>query len=89
MQTHTDLDRQPEEDLSPSALASLSTGLVPSAGLIFGALIGALVGHFWLDDAFGLGQDVLVGAIIGAIVLAILGVLLVRLITARVADRMR
>ena len=83
------LDRQPEVDPSPARMASLSMGLILSAGLIFGALIGGLIGHFWLDDAFGLGQDVLVGAIVGALVLAALGAGFVRALTARMSDRSR
>lgn len=73
-----DLGREPEADASPARLVSLGLGLILSAGLIFGALIGALVGHFWLDGAFGLGRDVLVGALIGALVPAALGAGFVR-----------
>jgi hypothetical protein len=85
MATGEDRDTQPEIDDSPSELAALTMGLVLGAGLILGALLGSLAGHFWLDDAFGRG--ILVGAVVGAIVLASIGIAFVRLLTARVAAR--
>lgn len=87
MSTHRNLDVQPEPDLPPSEFASLSLGLLLGSGVILGAMLGALFGHFQLDDAFGLGQDVLVGAIGGIILGAILSITAVKLIVARVARR--
>ena len=87
MATGEDLDRQPEHDDSPSELAELTMGLILGAGRILGALLGRLAGHFWLDDAFGRGRGILVGAVIGAIVLASIGIVCVRLFTARMAAR--
>lgn len=83
------LDTQPEQDVRPSKLVSLSTGLMLGFGLIMGALIGALIGHFLLDDAFGLGHDVTVGAIAGAIVGAMLSITSVKVLSARVAEKNR
>lgn len=83
------LDTQPEQDVRPSKLVSLSMGLMLGSGLIMGALIGALTGHFLLDDAFGLGHDVTVGAIAGAIAGAILSITSVKALSARVAEKHR
>ncbi|MGI8406513.1 MAG: hypothetical protein ACR2OE_17420 [Thermomicrobiales bacterium] len=83
------LDTQPEQDVRPSKLVSLSMGLMLGSGLIMGALIGALIGHFLLDDAFGLGHDVTVGAIAGAIVGAILSITSVKVLSSRVAEKNR
>lgn len=82
MREHVDLDVQPEPDLSPSETAAASMGLVVSSGLIIGTGIGAMVGHGQLDNAFGLGQDALLGAIVGALLLGSLAVAVVMYITA-------
>ena len=87
MSQQPNLDTQPEPDLPPAELASLSLGLFLGAGLVLGTMIGALIGHFWLDDAFGWGQDVLVGAVVGAILGALLSIGGVRLLTSRIAHR--
>jgi len=83
------LDTQPEQDARPARLVSLSMGLMLGCGLIMGALVGALLVHFLLDDAFGLGHDVTIGAIAGAIVGAILSVASVKALSSRVAEKNR
>jgi|GEM_PF-2010294 len=87
MSNHQNLNVQPEPDLPPSEIASLSLGLLLGSGVILGAMLGALFGHFQLDDAFGFGQDVLVGAIGGIILGILLSVTAVKLLVARVARR--
>ncbi|HWV34765.1 MAG TPA: hypothetical protein VNZ55_03980 [Thermomicrobiales bacterium] len=81
------MDTQPEVDETPSELVSLSTGIVVALGFILGGLIGALLGHFWLDDAFGWGQDVTVGAVIGIIVGGALAITGERFAVHRLASR--
>lgn len=76
------LDVQPEVDLPPGTLASLSLGLILSTGLIIATGLGAILGHHLLHDAFGLDQDILIGAIAGAIIGATLAIELVRMATA-------
>jgi F0F1-type ATP synthase assembly protein I len=87
MREHVNLDVQPEPDLSASETAAASMGLVLSSSLIIGTGVGAMVGHALLDNAFGLGQDVLLGAIVGALLLGSLGVAIVTAITAWFARR--
>lgn len=82
MREHVNLDVQPEPDLSASETAAASMGLVVSSGLIIGTGIGAMVGYGQLDNAFGLGQDPLIGAIVGATLLGSLAVATVLAITA-------
>ncbi len=89
MSSNVDLDTQPEKDVRPSRMVSLSLGLVLACGLIIGALIGALVGHFLLDNAFGLGHDIMLGAIVGAVIVDILGLVAVRAMSSQVADKNR
>jgi hypothetical protein len=85
MQNNVNLDVQPEPDLSPSETAASAMGLVVASTLIIGTGIGAMVGHGMLENAFGLGQDILLGAIIGAILMGGLGISVVMAITARFA----
>lgn len=85
----TELDRQPEQDITPAQFASLGMGLAVSVGLIMGALLGALLGHYFLDNAFGWDRDFLVGAIAGAIIGAILGFLTVKTVTSQVRENQR
>lgn len=84
-----DLDTQPEKDVPPSRMLSLSMGLLLGCGMILGTLLGALVGHFLLDDALGLGSehDIWVGAIAGAIIVGVIAVVSVKALSARAADR--
>lgn len=72
------LDVQPEPDLPPGTLVSLTMGLFLSTGLIVSAGLGAILGHHLLDNAFGLGQDIVIGAIAGALIGATLAIELVR-----------
>jgi uncharacterized membrane protein YeaQ/YmgE (transglycosylase-associated protein family) len=72
------LDVQPEVDLPAGTLASLSMGLFFSTGLILAAGLGAILGHHLLHDAFGLEHDILLGAIVGAILGAVVAVESVR-----------
>ncbi len=69
MKAHVNFDVQPEADRSASGLLSLSIGLILGCGLVIGGGIGALLGHFMLDNAFGWGQDVALGAILGVILI--------------------
>ena len=87
MEAFGNRDAQPEQDIRPSRLASLSMGLVVGSALLLGGLIGALIGHFLLEDAFGLGHDVTVGAVSGAIIAVALGILSVRAVSSHVAER--
>ena len=80
---------QPAPDPTPRRMLALSTGLVIGTSLIFGALLGGVLGHFLLDNAFGLEHDVWVGAVVGAIVLVALGLGLVRFLATRVPDTPR
>lgn len=82
-----DLDTQPEQDIPPAQVVSLSMGLVLGSGLILGALIGALIGHFLLDNAFGFGHDIAVGALVGAAIAAIVSITTVKTLSSRVAKR--
>jgi uncharacterized protein (DUF2062 family) len=87
MRDHVNLDVQPEPDLSPSETDPASMGLVVASTLIIGTGIGAMVGHGQFDNALGLGQDVLLGAIIGALLMGALGIAIVSAVTARFARR--
>ena len=69
-----DLDTQPEIDQPGYRLLSLGTGLLVGCGLILGALLGGLAGHFLLDDVFGTTGDIVVGAIIGAVIIVLLAI---------------
>jgi cation transporter-like permease len=80
---YEDLDTQPEKDLPLSRLISLSMGLVAGCGLILGGLIGALVGHFLLENALGPELVVAVAAIVGAIVVVIIGVTSILFMSSR------
>src|SRR5690625_4412565 len=82
-----DLDTQPEIDQPGYRLLSLGMGLLLGCGLILGALLGGLAGHFLLDDALGATGDIVVGAIVGAIIIAILVVLGIRTLSTRMATR--
>jgi hypothetical protein len=82
-----DLDTQPEVDQPPYRLLSLSVGLLIGCGLILGALLGGLAGHFLLNDAFGFDHDILYGAIAGAIIVAIIAVASVKLLSGRMESR--
>ncbi len=82
-----DLDTQPEPDQPGYRLLSLGTGLVLGCGLILGALLGGLAGHFLLDDVFGTTGDIVVGAIVGAIIIAIIAVGGIRRLSARMETR--
>jgi hypothetical protein len=82
MNQSQNLDVQPEVDLPPGTLASLSMGLFLSTGLIIAAGLGAILGHHLLHNAFGLGQDILIGGIAGAIVGGLLAIELVRIAVA-------
>lgn len=82
-----ELDIQPEQDLPKSNLLFQTVGLFAGCGLILGALPGALVGHFVLEDAFGLGTDsaIWLGALIGAIAVAMLASVLISTLSSRIA----
>jgi hypothetical protein len=89
--THLDaeLDRQPETDMPGFRLLSLSVGLLAGCGLILGALLGSLVEHFVVDGVLGIGTngDIWMGAVVGAIVVAIIAVFSVRRMSSRMAAR--
>lgn len=87
MNDRPNLDIQPEPDLPASELASLSMGLLLGSGLILGALLGALFGHFQLNNAFGWGQDIAVGAVVGLVLGGLLSSLAVKLLSSRLAKR--
>jgi len=74
---------QPEYEENGIELVEMSTGLVIAVGFILGGMIGSLVGHFMLTDAFGLGQDVIVGGVIGIIVGGLLTLGIERMAIAR------
>ena len=77
------LDTQPEPDQPGFRLLSLGTGLILACGLILGALLGGLAGHFLFNDVFGTTGDIVVGAIVGAIIIDILGFVAIRRLSAR------
>jgi hypothetical protein len=83
-----DLDTQPEKDLPRSSLIFQSVGLFAGFGLILGGLPGALIGHFMLSDALGLGPErgVWVGALTGAIVVSTLVIISIRSMSAHLAE---
>lgn len=82
-----DLDTQPEVDQPSYRLLSLGMGLLLGCGLILGTLLGALVGHFLLNDAFGFDHDILYGAIAGAIIVAVIAFASVKLLSGRMESR--
>jgi hypothetical protein len=82
-----EFDTQPEKDVSRSRMLSLSMGLLLGCGLILGGLLGALTDHFLVDGVFGIGSDndIWIGAVAGAIIVAIIAVGSVRKLSARAA----
>ncbi len=83
------LDMQPEKDQPAWRLLSLGTGLIAGCGLILGALLGALVGHFLLEDALGTTLDIVIPAIIGGLVVVAIGVIAIRRMSSRIATSER
>ena len=82
MFTLDDLDKQMEGDVSPAGLLFLTVGLVVGCGLILGGLFGALLGHFVLDPEYGMAHGTSIGALVGAITLAILGFIALRTVAS-------
>ena len=76
---------QPEYEETGIELLEMSTGLVLAVGFMLGGMFGSLIGHFMLNDAFGLDQDVIVGSIIGIIVGGLLAFVGERLAIARMS----
>lgn len=72
--------------MSAGQLATLGLGIFVGGGVLIGALLGAIVGHFWLDNAFGWDQDVLVGAIVGTVIGVLLTWAAMKVITHRLSS---
>ena len=79
----SNLDVQPEPDLPPSVLAEQTVGLLVGDGMILFTGVGAILGQQLLDNAFGWGQDLLVGAAAGATFGILGGMELVHILAGR------
>lgn len=77
-----DVDWEREENLPPSAMLNMLSGLLVAVGIVLAAGVGAITNEIRGDSAFS-------GALIGAAVGAVLAILFVVIQTARLRGRGR